>query len=147
MTGITINRQQRLYVIPCGKGYTCLGFDVAEERQRAVAEWMGQPCLMPQAQYKGTEEGYALYEAAMRAGEEHAARTGTRCPAELTPQLSGLEGSRVEVVDGHGGRRRFYVGRSTGWMPAHLEISRRNSHGGPAVMGAPFRSVVVVGTR
>lgn len=42
----------------------------------------------------------------MDAGADHAVGTGTRCPADLTPQLKGLEGKRVEVVDGGGERRR-----------------------------------------
>jgi len=48
------------------------------------------------------------------------------------------------VVDRHGERRRFRVGKSTGWMPCHLEIARCNSTGGPAVTGAPFQSVRIV---
>lgn len=49
----------------------------------------------------------------------------------LTSQLSGLEGWRVEVLDNAGDTpRRFYVGRSTGWRPCHLEILKSNSHGG-----------------
>ncbi|WP_157698714.1 hypothetical protein [Geobacter sp. DSM 9736] len=70
-------------------------------------------------------------------------QTGYRSKAELTPQLIGLEGKRVEVVDCYGGKRRFWVGRSTGWIPCHLEIDTRRSSGGPAVTGAPFRSVRV----
>lgn len=50
----------------------------------------------------------------------------------LTPQLVGLEGWRVEVEDVGGVKRRFIVGRSTGWWPCHLEIARRNSSGGTA---------------
>ncbi len=52
----------------------------------------------------------------------------------LSKQLIGLEGARVEVdtVYGDGSRaaRRFYVGRSTGWRPCHLEVARVDSHGG-----------------
>lgn len=48
----------------------------------------------------------------------------------LSPQLRGLEGYRVEVVTTYDEKRRFIVGRSTGWRPIHLEISRRNSMGG-----------------
>lgn len=68
----------------------------------------------------------------MRAGAEHAAATGTRCPAELTPALVGLEGKRVLVTYPDGTESRFYVGKSTGWMPCHLEIKRRDSWGGGA---------------
>lgn len=49
----------------------------------------------------------------------------------LTPQLIGLEGWRVEVTtDGGGTKWRFIVGKSTGWRPCHLEISRRGARGG-----------------
>jgi hypothetical protein len=48
----------------------------------------------------------------------------------LTDQLRGLEGWRVEVVTTYGETRRFIVGRSTGWKPIHLEVSRRDSMGG-----------------
>lgn len=48
----------------------------------------------------------------------------------LSPQLVGLEGWRVEVVTTYGETRRFYVGRSTGWSPCHIELKRRDSSGG-----------------
>lgn len=54
----------------------------------------------------------------------------------LTPQLVGLEGWRVEVIDcysdeaGQPDARRFIVGKSTGWRPCHLELHNRRSHGG-----------------
>ena len=48
----------------------------------------------------------------------------------LSPQLVGLEGWRVEVTTEHGETRRFIVGRSTGWRPCHIEVSRRSAHGG-----------------
>ena len=49
----------------------------------------------------------------------------------LTAQLVGMEGRRVEVIDEAGDTpRRFYVGKSTGWRPCHLEIARINSTGG-----------------
>jgi hypothetical protein len=87
---------------------------------------------------------YNAYTALMERAAAYCQRNDLRCPVELTAQLVGLEGKRVEVVDRHGERRRFQVGKSTGWMPCHLEISRRNSTGGPAVTGAPFQSVRVL---
>lgn len=129
MTLARIDADSRLYVIAEGRGYSCLGFDNAERRRRAVLEWMARP--VPPADL-GTPEHWAEYEAAMQAGAEHAARTGQRCPAALTPRLVGLEGRRVEVLEPDGTTRRFTVGRSTGWMPCHLEIASKRSHGGPA---------------
>ena len=48
----------------------------------------------------------------------------------LSPQLQGLERARVEVVTTYGEKRRFWVGRSTGWKPCHLEIKTTRSMGG-----------------
>lgn len=53
-----------------------------------------------------------------------------RSDAGLSPQLRGLEGWRVEVVTTYGETRRFIVGRSTGWIPCHIEVSRRGARGG-----------------
>jgi hypothetical protein len=58
-------------------------------------------------------------------------RAKVRSDSGLTKQLIGLEGWRVEVVSVMTGeKRRFIVGRSTGWVPCHIELSRRTSHGG-----------------
>lgn len=59
-----------------------------------------------------------------------AGRDSLRDNSHMTPQLLGLEGWRVEVIDAHGEQRRFIVGRSTGWRPCHLELYNRRSCGG-----------------
>jgi len=132
MTGLhSINSEQRLYVLPCGAGLSTLGFDVAESRRRDVLMWIaGAAALRPAPMETGTEEHFAAYQAAMTAGAAHHAKTGNRCPACLTPELVGREGMRVEVIANGEPRRRFWVGRSTGWLPIHLEIARRDSSGG-----------------
>lgn len=151
---ITINAEQELYVIPCGDGYSCLGFDVLIERTNATLDWLAKVIDVPSMAVikitpaeRGTLEAYAKYNRVMELGALTHKETGKRCPCELTPQLAGLEGKRVEVVDKYGEKRRFYVGKSTGWMPCHLEIKTRSSSGGGAVTGAPFKSVRVVGQR
>lgn len=58
----------------------------------------------------------------------------------LTPQLVGLEGWRVEVVTNYDEVRRFIVGKSTGWLPCHLEVSRRDSLSGTAAESS-YKSV------
>ena len=57
-------------------------------------------------------------------------QTMERDLSELTPQLLGLDGYRVEVVTDYDEKRRFIVGRSTGWRPIHLGVSRRSAYGG-----------------
>jgi len=147
---VTLNVEQELYVLDCGSGYTCLGFDVCLERAAKIAEWLtaeGIKFKTPEAE-RGTLEAYARYTRVLQMADEHCQKTRKRCPAELTPQLVGLEGKRVEVTDKYGETRRFYVGKSTGWMPCHLEIERRNSSGGGGVTGAPFKSLrILKGTR
>lgn len=140
---VRIDSENRLYVIACGDGYSHLGFDVCEKRTRDYATTLDRPDLMPQAEERGTIEGFRRHHIASEALRV----SGKRCLAGLVPQLVGLEGKRVEVIDCYDEKRRFYVGRSTGWYPCHLEIKLRTSHGGGAVTGAPFKSVRVVGER
>jgi hypothetical protein len=137
----SIDTARRLYVIKCDGGITCLGFDVAERRRVAVLRWIGEVDLF---QPKGTDEAYNAYCDAMAKGAAYATKTGKRCEAELTAELVGREGKRVEVRIPGQAPHRFYVGRSTGWMPCHLEKARRDSSGGGAVYmpeGATVRTV------
>jgi hypothetical protein len=57
-------------------------------------------------------------------------KSKVRSDAGLSDQLKGLEGKRVEVVTDYGETRRFYVGRSSGWVPCHIERKLATSRGG-----------------
>lgn len=137
---VSLNAEQRLFVIPCGDGYSCLGFDVCHEWTALIAAELNRPDLAPIESERGMLPAYARYQRASEAAQQ----SGKRLTCMLTPQLIGLEGKRVEVVDSYGETRRFQVGKSTGWLPIHLEIARRTSHGGGGVSGAPFKSVRVI---
>jgi hypothetical protein len=139
-----INRKQKLYVIPEGKGYSCLGFGVCADRSHKMADWLS---VLRSAGRRGTKAAYAEYERLTELCRLRCEANRERCPIELTPQLIGLEGKRVEVVTSWGERMRFYVGKSTGWMPIHLAIARRDSTGGGGVVGGPFQSVKVLYAR
>ena len=78
MPEFSINTEQRLYVMPSGNGYTCLGFDVAERKRLAVLSWCGLPAHPVEI---GTQGAYDAYIAAMSFGAAHARATGARCPA------------------------------------------------------------------
>jgi hypothetical protein len=133
-----------LYVTPAGKGYTTLGFDWVMQLAHALAAELDRWDLTPLPAERGNLAAYDKYAALVELARQRHVATGWRSKSGLTAQLVGLEAKRIEVVDYHGERRRFQVGRSTGWIPCHLEIARRNSTGGPAVTGTPFRSVRVV---
>lgn len=148
---IKIDRERRLYVIPSNLrknyGHSCLGFDYAFEKGTATAQWLrdqGGGVEFPKPANIGTNRGYREYEVTIASARQHFEKTKQRCPVELSSQLLGLEGTRVEVVDMYGQKRRFYVGKSTGWIPCHLEIARIDSTGGPRVTGEPFQSVRVI---
>lgn len=134
-----------VYVIPAGEGFTTLGFDRAMQLGNALAAELDRWDMTPLPTERGTIEAYKKYAALVELAWHRHSAIGFRSKVELTPQLVGLEGKRVEVVDRYGEKRRFQVGRSSGWIPCHLEIEHRNSSGGPAVTGAPFRSVRVIG--
>ena len=64
--------------------------------------------------------------------------------AGLIPELIGLEGWRVVATYPDGETSRFYVGRSSGWRPCHIELKRRDSNGGCGVTwpaGTTFRKL------
>lgn len=136
-----------VFTIDCGGGFSTLGFGYAQGKAKAVAEWLvceGAIADPGESGYRGTPESFLFYQRMMQAGAAYNRETGKRCEIELCEQLAGLEGKRVEVVDKHGETRRFTVGRSTGWLPIHLEIERPNDDGGGSVTGAPFKSVRVL---
>lgn len=124
---VTINAGQQLYVIPAGDGgYSCLGFDYLIEQYNRLATELGMLLFLPDL--RGTLNGYHAYEALLRQARE----TGRRFTCELSSQLIGLEGRRVAVEDLYRTTRRFKVGKSTGWLPCHVELANARSTGGRA---------------
>jgi hypothetical protein len=143
-TEVTANHEQKLYIIPCSGGFSCLGFEVCQRRYNALAAELGEPV---KAYPLGSMDLYNEYQRVIAiAGEKHR-QTGWRAKSELIPEFIGREGERVEVQDKHGNKRRFYIGKSTGVIPIHLEISKSNSTGGPAVYGHPFQQITFLGKR
>lgn len=143
-SSVTLNHDQQLYVIPSGNGYSCLGFQVCEDRATALAaELLTLGISTPFPLPSGTLARYQQYSEMMDTAREYNKRTGYRFQCELHPLLKGKEGKRVEVTSRDGSKRRFWVGKSTGWIPVHLEIARRTSTGGGAVYG-DFTAVTVV---
>jgi hypothetical protein len=139
---ITVNVERELYVINHGDHISCYGFDNAlDEIERVVIELVGRGALP--ASYldnelpavKASRGTLTTYDTLVNLREKLRAvcdEQGERAICGLSPQLVGLEGHRVEVRTVYGETRRFIVGKSTGWMPCHLEIRRRDSTGGGA---------------
>jgi hypothetical protein len=141
LTEHTVKLGDGVYVIDIGEGVTTLGFDVCLDRiERIVIELVGRGALdigfldneltAVKAQ-RGTIPAYDTYRNLLAMLEQQCAKDGEDAVYDLSPQLVGLEGHRVEVIDQWGEQRRFIVGKSTGWAPCHLEIQRRDWAGGP----------------
>ena len=146
-TKITLNPGYAggVYVLNHGKFVTCLGFDVVLKKAAALASELKVPEHSPDPTERGSMTAYRKYAALIEKARQKNIASGWRSRIDLTANLIGLEGKRVEVIDCYGDRRRFIVGRSTGWIPCHLEIKTRRSSGGEAVWGTPFNSVKIVG--
>ncbi|MCK9519673.1 MAG: hypothetical protein M0R74_11720 [Dehalococcoidia bacterium] len=138
---VKIDKKQRLYTIPEAGGYSSLGFDVCAERARKLAEEMGLPEALFQV---GSMEMYNWYRDLVEAARQKNKAIGWRSKSDLHPQLIGLEGRRVEVEDADGEVYRFKVGKSTGWIPVHLQLHNERSSDGPVVDSRPFRRVTII---
>jgi len=149
---VRANLDRKLYLISAGDGgFSCLGFDVCQEKSEAYGEWLdkrgitiGNPFGPVNPFVPGTASHYQRYCTIISEIRKYCEKHRVRCDVDLEPQLIGLEGKRVEVTDRHGEVRRFQVGKSTGFIPIHLELPNRRSSGGPAVTGAPFAEVRVI---
>lgn len=140
MTQLKIDEQNGQYISIQGRGVFPIEIAVLAKRAKAVAQWLG--ITEPPAK-TGTPEHYTQCMEMMGKGELHAKRTGLKCDGNLNPQLVGYEGERVSVVDVVGIKRSFWVVRSLGWMPGHLEIQHDNGEDG-VLASDPYQSVVVV---
>lgn len=145
---VTANKEQGIFWINRGKYTSGLGFDVMKKRydnlSNEIMMMKGTNIPILSSAESKTVKGYKKYQKLLDRAKKINKNSGERFIAELSPQLMGLEGKRVEVVDSSGEKRRFWVGKSTGFIPVHLEIHNTRSTGGGAVMGTPFKSVRVV---
>ena len=136
-TEIKIDAARRLYTCPVAGGWSSFGFDYADRDNRAIREELNLPAPVAVV---GTVE--ALQE--LRDAQEAARLSGRRLECGLHPKLRGLEGSRVEATL-YGERVRFQVGKSTGWIPCHLQIHNSRSTGGGSIRpDADLGDVVVI---
>lgn len=142
---ITINQEQRLFVLPSGGGYSCLGFDVVFKRLKQYAQRLG--LTAPDPQQVGSMAQYQQY---LQAESAYIKTNPTETwydldtPAEVKRQLEWARVSQREVRiylgDAKTGRDWMNeydvigrVGRSMGPIRIPLLCGRR-SHGGFAIL-------------
>lgn len=138
----SINKEQGLYVLKCGTGYTCLGFQVCEDRTRKLSEELK---IHLAGARQATKKHYFNYLRLTREAFKRHKQTGFKSKSELNPKLIGLEGKRIEC-ELYGEKTRFIVGKSTGFIPCHLEIKTARSTGGEAITSNPnsIQNIIVI---
>lgn len=129
---VTINNEQGLYVIPSGNnGFSCLGFDVVINKIKALCTEMNLPY---NGVVRGSIEAYNTYLNILEEAYKKYEATGWKSKTELYEPFIGHEGKRVEVEYLDGEKERFYIGKSTGWIPCHIMVKQSNSVSGCAVL-------------
>lgn len=152
-----IDHEQKLYVLREAGGYSCRGFEYLDKQARRVGTWLAE---QPNAERTGaaaaartwlveldrnppgSADHFQICQNILERAHIYCGVFGP-CLADLVPALIGLEGRRVEATI-YGERRRFRVGRSTGWLPCHLACHNVRSHGGGAITPDSIRDVRIV---
>lgn len=159
MSEITLNEEQKLYVIPTSGGYSCLGFDVAFKHATALAERIAakRSDLADQALDQkpdprdwGTMSVYNAYRSLSSMLSREKIDLGTWFDPDTHPEVKrqlelAMKGGyrlRIEYGDREtgqawddrpmGGR----ISRSMGPMKVPLLIRRAGSYGGESILDA-----------
>ena len=130
---ISINKKQQLYVINYGNNYSCLGFDVVNNKIIALCNVLNIKNI---CKYKGTKKAYTFYSKLLKIAHE----TNKTFDIELYKPFIGNEGSRVEIVYNWGDVERGIIGKSTGFMPCHILLKRCDSIGGGSILKDSIKS-------
>lgn len=146
--GVTTNPEQAVYVIPCGDGYSCLGFENARAHAAQISQALGRPELALTDVEFGQVSGYGKYLKACAAwGDSRQARTTYFDPGTPEAVCTVLEryrksGRTLRVVLGDPDTGRDWheehdvvgrVGRSSGSLKIPLLVSGDESCG-PALL-------------
>jgi hypothetical protein len=156
MEAVTLNLEQRLYVIAHEGGFSCLGFDNARNHANQIAQRLGQPHLAFTAEEQDTLAGYHKYQAATRAWGQSPQTHDTYFDPGTSPAVMQVLEScrkshrRVRLVfgDTRTGQSWFDefdvvgpVGRSTGWLKVPLLIEA-GGVGGGAILTACLLCII-----
>jgi hypothetical protein len=154
---ISINQEQRLFVIPSGAGYSCFGFDNCFQEARALAKIMGLADQMPAKAEIGTLKQYEQHRSLLGQFSGHPGSRLTWFNPE-TPEAvrvvlerARLQHSRLRLFFGDTNTGRDWlneygvvgtIGRSMGITKIPLLISNSRSSGGLAVLDSSIVRII-----
>ena len=146
--GITLNPDQAVYVIPCGEGYSCLGYENARAHAQQIADALATPSLAFTEADFGQPSGYTKYRQATQAWASSRKSTSTYFDPGTPEAVRRIleryrqSGDTLRVVLGDPDTGRDWheendvvgrVGRSTGSMKVPLLIEDA-ADGGAAIL-------------
>ncbi|MBL8317935.1 MAG: hypothetical protein JNJ42_05990 [Burkholderiaceae bacterium] len=156
MPEISLNPEQRVYVISCDEGTSCFGFDNARDHTNQIAELLHRPDLALGPDDHGILAGYEKYGIAVHAWSRSplASRTyfdpGTDPKAAAVLERCRRGGKQVRLILGDTGTGQAWldeydvvghIGRSTGLLKVPLLVEP-GEDGGPAILTACVLAVV-----
>lgn len=142
---VSLNPDQKLYVIPCGDGYSCFGYDNAWRDTSHIATVLKRDDLMPAPEHYGTLAGYDLYLKACDAWASSVNSKRTWFTPGTDPKVMKLleqfrgDGQLIRIFLGDPKTGRDWceendvvgrVGRSTGSQKVPLLLCDGESWGG-----------------
>ncbi len=145
---VTLNAQQRLYVIACGDGYSCLGFDNARDHANQIASRLQQPNLAFGDGDHGTLAGYSRYRNAIdcwgrsKLTQQTYFDPGTDPKAARVLETCRRDGRKLRLILGDTATGQSWldehdvvghIGRSTGTLKVPLLVEP-GADGGVAIL-------------
>lgn len=156
MNAVTLNPEQRLYVIAFDGGVSCLGFDNARAHADQIAERLGRPELAFAASDHAALAGHARYLRALQAWGQSALSRQTYFDPGTPPEVAKVlescrqAGNKVRLVLGDPMTGESWldeydvvgtIGRSTGSLKVPLLVED-GEDGGGAILTACVLCVI-----
>jgi hypothetical protein len=153
---VTLNTEQKLYVIPSGPGFSCLGFDNARDHAGLIASRLEQPALAFGDNDYGALSGYEKYEAAISAwGQSPLTRQtffdpGTDPKAAKVLETCRKDDRKVRLTLGDTATGRCwmdeydvvgFIGRSCGTLKVPLLVEPGEDGGGAILTSCLLRII------
>ena len=153
---VTLNAEQRLYVIPCGDGYSCFGFANARDHADQIAEHLKRPDLNFSTEDFGAPSGYEKYQAAVQAWAASPRSRKTYFDPGTDPKGARIlercrdQGTKVRLILGNTSTGRVWfdehdvvgrIGRSMGPLKVPLLIEP-GADGGSAILTACLLAII-----
>ncbi len=126
---VTLNTEQKLYVIATDYGYSCFGFDNARDHVNQIAERLNRADLSFMSNDYAALAGYKKYEEAVSAWSQSALTKQTYFDPGTDPKAAAVLESRRQT----GGKVRLVLGNThTGepWLDEYDVVGKIGRSGG-----------------